>query len=273
MNIPLSIVIPVKNDASNLASCLESVIDFDEVVVVDSGSTDTTREIARQFRRTVVDFAWDGKFPKKRNWVLRNCRFQNPWVLFLDADERMTSEMKSELASTLPHTQHHAFWIGYRNWFMGRPLRFGDRMWKTALLRIGYGEYEKVLEDNWSALDMEIHEHLVVDGSVGVLTERLEHHDMRDLHAYYVRHNEYSTWEANRYLALTERDLLTFRQRLKYRMLTWPIFPLVYFVASYILKLGFLDGRAGFNFARGKMFYFYQIQTKINQLQLNVEVP
>lgn len=273
LSIPLSIVIPVKNEAGNLPACLESVSDFSEVVVVDSGSTDTTREIARQFQRTVVDFVWDGKFPKKRNWTLRSHRFQNPWVLFLDADERMTPELRDELARTLPTTQHHAFWIGYRNWFMGRPLRFGDRMWKTALLRIGYGEYEKVLEDNWSALDMEIHEHLVVDGSVGVLTERLEHHDMRDLHAYYVRHNEYSTWEANRYLALTERDLLTFRQRLKYRMLTWPIFPLVYFVASYILKLGFLDGRAGFNFARGKMFYFYQIQTKINQLQLNVEAP
>jgi hypothetical protein len=185
----------------------------------------------------------------------------------------MTPEVKSELARTLPHTQHHAFWIGYRTWFMGRLLKHGDPMRKMALLRVGHGEYEEILEDNWSALDMEIHEHLVVDGSVGVLAGKLEHHDTRDLYAYYARHNEYSTWEANRYLALPDRANLTGRQRVKYCMLTWPIFPLVYFFVSYILKLGFLDGRAGFYFALGKMFYFYQIQAKINQLQLNVEAP
>ena len=102
LSIPLSIVIPVKNEASNLTACLESVQDFADVVVVDSKSTDATRDIVRKFQRTMIDFDWDGKFPKKRNWTLRNHRFQNPWVLFLDADERMTSEVKSELARTLP---------------------------------------------------------------------------------------------------------------------------------------------------------------------------
>lgn len=267
VSVPISIIIPVKNEAANLALCLESVQDFDDVVVVDSASSDGTCDIARRYGRPVVQFAWDGRFPKKRNWILQNHCFQKPWVLFLDADERMTPEGRDELARVLPCTTHHAFWIGYRNWFLGRLLRHGDPMRKMAVLRVGHGAYEKILEDAWSGLDMEIHEHMVADGSVGAIEAKLEHHDKRDLHAYYSRHNDYSTWEAKRYLALDDRSQLTRRQRMKYRFLTWACFPVLYFFASYVLKGGFLDGRAGFYFAVGKMFYFYQIQAKIHELK------
>jgi glycosyltransferase involved in cell wall biosynthesis len=263
----VSIVIPVKNEAANLALCLESVQVFDDVVVVDSGSTDETCDIARRYNRPIVQFVWDGRFPKKRNWILQNHRFQHPWVLFLDADERMTPDVRDELARVLPNTKHDAFWIGYRNWFLGRLLRYGDPMRKTALLRVGHGAYEKILEEAWSGLDMEIHEHMVVDGSVGTIEAKLEHHDKRDMYAYYSRHNDYSTWEAKRYFSLKDRSQLTRRQRIKYRLLTWACFPVLYFCASYIFKGGFLDGRAGFYFAVGKMFYFYQIQAKIHELR------
>ena len=141
-------------------------------------------------------------------------------------------------------------------------------MRKLALLRVGHGEYERILEEAWSSLDMEIHEQLVVDGSVGVIKSRLDHHDRKSLSDYYSRHNEYSNWEARRYLALEDRSKLTVRQRLKYRILRWPIFPVLYFVSSYLFKLGFLDGYAGFYFAIGKMFYFYQIQAKIMELMI-----
>lgn len=259
----VSIIVPVKNEAVNLANCLESVKEFDDVVVVDSGSTDATGEIAKKFERPVVDFKWDGKFPKKRNWALQNLNLKHPWVLFLDADERMTPAVLDELTHTLPATAHNGFWIGYRNWFLGRLLKHGDPMRKLALMRVGCGAYERIMEDAWSALDMEIHEQLCIDGSVGVINAKLEHHDRKDLAAYYSRHNEYSTWEAKRYLALKDRTQLTHRQRIKYRMLTWPFFPVMYFMVSYFFKLGFLDGRAGLYFALGKLFYFYQIQAKI----------
>lgn len=271
-----SIVIPVKNEESNLASCLEKLIDFDDVVIVDSGSTDRTREICAKYGRSVIDFKWDGKFPKKRNWVLNNVSFKYPWVFFLDADELMTEAFKSEIEKTLDTTPHNGFWITYDNWFMGRMLKHGDPMRKLALLKIGHGTYEKIDEDRWSKLDMEIHEHLVVDGSVGVLQARLEHHDQRPLEAYYARHNDYSSWEARRYVTLLSKGQngqpedasqhLTSRQRLKYRMMRWKLFPIFYFAVSYVLKGGFWDGVAGFYFALGKMFYFYQIQAKILEL-------
>lgn len=266
-NIAISIVIPVKNEAANLALCLESLRKFDDVIVVDSGSTDETAKIATEFGREVVQFKWDGKFPKKRNWVLQNYKFKNPWVLFLDADERMTDAFIEETHRVLPNTSCNSFWVGYQNWFLGRLLNHGDPMRKMALLRVGHGMYEKISEDAWSGLDMEIHEHLVVDGSVGAIAAKLEHHDKRNLHAYYARHNDYSTWEANRFFALGDRSQLTKRQRIKYRLLTCPFFPLIYFTASYIFKGGFLDGWAGFHFAVGKMFYFSQVQAKIHELR------
>ena len=173
MPSPFSIVIPVKNEAANLAFCLESVVAFDDVIVVDSESTDGTRQIAEKYGREVVDFKWNGTFPKKRNWVLRTHTFKYPWVLFLDADERLTPLFVSEAARTLPTTPHNVFRIGYRNWFMGNLLRYGDPMRKTALVRIGHGEYERVLEEGWSPLDMEVHEQLVAEGSEGVIKRKV----------------------------------------------------------------------------------------------------
>jgi glycosyltransferase involved in cell wall biosynthesis len=264
----ISIVIPVKNEEVNLAFCLESVKDFDDVIVVDSGSTDQTCQIAAKYGRKVVNFIWNGKFPKKRNWALETVSFKHDWVLFLDADERMTPGFQQEIAAVLGTTHHNAFWLGYREWSLGKLLRHGDPMWKTALLRVGKGAYERIPEDRWSPLDMEIHEHLVVEGSVGVIGSRLEHHDKRLLDAYYARHNDYSTWEAKRYLAIGDRRQLTIRQRVKYRLLMWPFFPFMYFVFSYILKGGFLDGRVGFYYAVAKIFYFYQIQAKVTEQRI-----
>ncbi|MDA3924613.1 MAG: glycosyltransferase family 2 protein [Kiritimatiellae bacterium] len=262
----LSIVIPVKNEEKNLAPCLELLKEFDEVVIVDSGSNDATCNIAAEFNRPVVLFVWDGKFPKKRNWILKNYKFKYPWVLFLDADERMTNAFIKELSAVLPVTKHDAFLIRYDNWFLGRLLKHGDQMRKTALLRVGTGEYERVEENSWSLLDMEVHEHLVVNGSIGMINAQLEHHDKRTLYSYYEKHNHYSSWEANRCFALKDKAVLTRRQKLKYNLIRSPIFPPAYFVYCYFLKLGILDGVAGFLFAISKMFYFYQIQAKTKEL-------
>lgn len=106
MKLPITVVIPAKNEASNLPRCLKALDDsFEDVVVVDSGSTDQTQEIARSFQAGVLDFQWDGKFPKKRNWVLRNYGFKTPWVLFLDADECVTPTFIQELSNRLPNSE------------------------------------------------------------------------------------------------------------------------------------------------------------------------
>ena len=158
-----TVVIPVKNDANNLASCLPLLKDFDEVVIVDSGSTDETAKVAAEYGREVVQFAWNGQFPKKRNWALRNLTFKHPWVMFLDADERMTPAFAKELGEFLRSDRAadvDVISCVFDNWFAGKLMRHGDAMRKTAIVRVGAAEYEKIDEDHWSNLDMEIHEHL-----------------------------------------------------------------------------------------------------------------
>ena len=173
--------------------------------------------------------------------------------MFLDANERLTPRFCGELGRTLPTTKCNAFICFYDNWFMGRMLRHGDAMRKTAILRLGAGEYEKIDEHGWSNLDMEIHEHLQVDGEVGIIKARLEHHDKRSLESYCKKHEEYANWEANRYKALNgDFSKLTRRQRIKYNLIRQWWFGFAYFCACYFLKLGFLDGLPGFR------WHFYQ---------------
>ena len=272
--IPISICIPVLNEEKNLPGCLRSLRDhFDDIVVVDSKSTDQTRKIVSDFGAKLLTFSWDGTFPKKRNWALRSHQFQHPWILFLDADERVTPAFLAELKEKL-NSGAVGFWLNYDNWFMGRKLKHGDRMRKLSLFRIGSGEFEKFPEKNWSPLDMEVHEHPVLEGKVGEIKAQLEHFDIRGLGSYIGKHNEYSTWEANRYLWLDTQDRegenwahLSKRQRLKYTHLMKWWYGTAYFLLSFALKRGFLDGLQGYRFAMMKKRYFEDIRLKIAEAQ------
>lgn len=267
--VPVSVIIPVKNEAINLPQCLQRLGRFSEVLVVDSGSTDATRDIAAANGARVIDFRWDGKFPKKRNWVLRNVELKNDWVFFLDADEYVSDRFIDEVEREISETAIDGFWVTYQNYFMGKLLRHGDPMRKLSLFRVGKGEYEKIEEDLWSPLDMEVHEHPIIDGLEGRISIPVEHRDYKGFETYVNRHNAYSSWEARRYLALEKTHFvgLTRRQRIKYRLMdSWLLAP-AYFFGSYILHAGFLDGKAGWLFAVNKMIYFFQIKCKINEFK------
>lgn len=289
----ITVVIPVKDEAKNLPVCLSRLAGFAQIVVVDSGSTDATCVIAEEAGVEVLHFQWDGQFPKKRNWTLRNYTFETQWVLFLDADEFVSEAFKAELAEALANTAHTGFWLNYERWFLGRQLKHGDEFNKLALFKVGTGEYERIDENQWSSLDMEIHEHPVLEGSIGEIKAAIEHNEYRGLHHYIAKHNEYSSWEACRYLRLmhsrseptqssairdqplqqscSEWENLTDRQRKKYQHITkWWAAP-VYFIRGYILKGGFLDGAAGLHFALMKAVYFYQIRLKIRERISNGE--
>src|SRR5262249_49067523 len=99
--LPVSVVIPVKNEARNIAACLESVAWASEVWVVDSHSTDATCAIAETHGARIAQFDYQDGFPKKKNWALANLAFQHEWVLFLDADERVTPELAREIREVL----------------------------------------------------------------------------------------------------------------------------------------------------------------------------
>ncbi len=265
--IPVTVVVPTLNEAANLDSCLKGLTRFAEVIVLDSGSTDGTVAIACAHGATVVNFNWDGRFPKKRNWYIRNFRPQCDWVLFLDADECVDEGFCSELAAVIPVTVHAGFEIRYRNWFLGVPLRYGEYNLKLAMFRVGAGEYEQTEDDASSGLDMEVHESPVIQGSVGRLRSVIEHRDDRGLEHWIKKHNQYSSWEARRLLAMrlqaaTRTNHLTARQRSKYLHLGKWWLPAAYFLATYVGKRGFMDGWAGFAFALNKAIYFWQVGLK-----------
>lgn len=292
----ITVIFPVKNEAENLRRAIPRVQELGPVVVVDSGSTDATCDVAQQLGAKVLQFEWNGQFPKKRNWVLRNYDFKSDWVLFLDADEFVSPEFVTEVREAIKTTEHVGFWLNFENHFMGRKLRGGDPFKKLALFRVGAGEYEKIEEDSWSHLDMEVHEHPILEGSIREIKAPIEHNDFRGLKHYIAKHNEYSSWEAARYVRLqgqinkadqvsatsnqqseiknhelpqrgSEWEGLTERQKKKYRHLAKWWFAPAYFLATYFLKKGFLDGAVGFHFALMKAIYFYQIRLKILELK------
>ena len=269
IKIPVTVIIPVKNEEINLPICLNQLQEFKQIIIIDSNSTDNTSKIAKASSADFYVFNWDGHFPKKRNWALRNLNIQNEWVLFIDADEYLTDEFKKELSEKIKNDQINGYWVSYQNHFMGKKIKYGDTMKKLPLFRKGKGEYEKIEEDSWSHLDMEIHEHPVVDGKISKIKHSIIHNDYKGLEHYIARHNAYSSWEARRFVQLRKTGFsqLNFRQRIKYKLINTGLLPIAYFFGTYFLKLGFLDGKQGYYLAKYKANYFFQIQTKIIELR------
>ena len=274
--LDLTIAIPVKNEEENLPGCLRAIGSdlAKKVVVIDSHSTDRTRELAWEFGAEVVDFVWDGKFPKKRNWYLRNHKPSTKWILFLDADEYLTDAFKTELRAALEQDDKAGYWLSYTVYFLGKQLKGGYPLRKLALFRVGAGEYEWVDEDEWCRLDMEVHEHPVINGEVGLIRSKIDHQDFRGVSNFVIKHNEYASWEAARFQkAATNPDIfanLTWKQRLKYRLMKNSILlgP-VFFCGSYFLLGGFRDGARGFAHAILRMSYYIQVYCKIKEKQKN----
>ena len=272
--LDLTIAIPVKNEETNLPGCLAS-IGHDlakSIVIIDSGSTDNTKKIAEEFGADVVDFIWDGKFPKKRNWFLRNHTPQTKWVLFLDADEYLTPDFIAELQQSLDKDDKAGYWLNYTIYFLGKRLRGGYPLHKLALFKVGAGEYERIDEERWSKLDMEVHEHPVLEGEIGRIHSKIDHRDYRGVSHYVIKHNEYATWEAERFLkAYNEGNFhnLTWKQKIKYRLMKSIFIGPVYFLGSFFVLGGFKDGARGFAFAILKMAYFTQIYCKIKEIENN----
>lgn len=267
--IPVSVIVSVKNEEANLPKCLLPLKSFSEVIVVDSGSTDRTQEIAKDYGATLIQFNWNGKFPKKRNWTLQNVEIKNDWVLFLDADEFICEGFSKEVAKKIQNLKYNGYTIQFENYFMGKKLRFGYPFKKNALFKKSKGRYEKIEEDLWSHLDMEVHEHPLIEGEIGRINARVTHRDFKTLEHYIHKHNAYSTWEAHRYELLLKKSStsMSLNQKIKYKLLNTGLLPVAYFIGAYVLKLGFLDGKAGLYLALYKAHYFFQIQTKIKEIQ------
>ncbi|MER9651416.1 glycosyltransferase family 2 protein [Mesorhizobium sp. M0199] len=273
--IPVTVVVPVKNEEESISKCLSALQRFAKIIVVDSGSTDATGKIVADFGVELMNFSWNGGYPKKRNWMLMNYNFITPWVLFLDADEIIPDEFCDEIERVLADTIQDGFWLNYTNYFLGKPLRFGVPQRKLALFRVGSAYYERIEEDRWSKLDMEVHEHPILDGKVGEIYSKIDHQDFRGIEKFVDKHQDYAKWEAKRYLAIEwEKGVshLTGRQKFKYRNIGRWWYPFFYFLYSYVIRFGFLDGGAGFAYAYYKCWYFFMTRDLIAESR-NARAP
>lgn len=284
-NIPLSVLIPTKNEAGNIAACIESVRFASEIVVVDSASTDGTQDIARSMGAIVVDFKWDGHFPKKKNWALANYSWSNPWVFIIDADERITNRLADELAQLLPTASCDGYYVNRRFWFLDGWLRHCGYYpsWNLRLLKPGLGRYEQIanLDDTQSG-DNEVHEHIELRGKAGWLTGELDHYAFPSINIWIEKHNRYSNWEARLLLqqakqTATDHDALPAplakKRRLKAVASRLPFRPTLRFLYHYILKAGFLDGYRGYVFCRLMGIYEFLNVTKAQELRRTQRLP
>lgn len=271
--IPVSAIVMTKDEEANIGKCLSSLARFDEVFVVDSQSTDRTREIARGAGAQVVEFVWDGSYPKKKQWSLENLPFGNDWVLYLDADEELTNALATEIERNVTSPDDvRGYIIGFDYVFLGRRLRHGLRVHKLALFDRRHGRFlerdDLDVENMW---EVEGHYQPVIDGRVESLSGRIVHRDAADLYHYFERHNRYSDWEAalrrRGGLARHDETQSAGRSILKKAFARMPFRPVGIFLYSYIAAAGFLDGRAGFHYAVSRSFYYWQIDLKTTELR------
>ena len=196
--VPVSVIVPIKNEAENLPRCLASVAWADEIFVVDSQSSDGSQKIAQEHGAQVVQFAFNGTWPKKKNWALEHLPFRNDWVFILDADEVLPAEAEAEFRSAIANAGATAgYWINRRFMFMGRWLRHAYYPnWNLRLFRHSLGRYEKLTEVATASGDNEVHEHVVVDGPTGRLRCEMDHYAFPSVEVFVEKHNRYSNWEA-----------------------------------------------------------------------------
>ena len=285
-SVPVSVLIPVKNEQANIVECLRHVLWANQIILVDSHSTDQTIPLAQAMGAEVYQFDYSKEgWPKKKNWALANIPWRNPWVLIIDADEHMTPGLSDEIrrvvtgASPPEAGSHDGYWINRRFMFMGRWIKGCGYYpsYNLRLLKHPSGRYERIgnLGDTGSG-DNEVHEHIVLDtGTGGYLQGHLLHYAYPDLTTWIEKHNRYTTWEAHAMASGNQSTLpaspiggpIARRRWLKKIVRRLPCRPTLRFLYSYILKRGFLDGYPGYVMCRMLAWYEFTSIAKYKEMK------
>jgi glycosyltransferase involved in cell wall biosynthesis len=280
----ITVLIAAKNEEANIARCISALSPAERVLLIDSHSSDRTAQISREMGAEIYQFEYGGGYPKKRQWALDHIPIDTEWIFLVDADEVIPVELWEEIACTVSRKDAaDAYLIAKRFHFLRRRFRFGGFSHAAVLLfRKGSVSFERLHIDPANSQDMEIHERLLVKGSIRALRTSLIHEDAKGLEAYIARHNHYSTWEARQryqYLATQTWGETSVKPRffgntqerrrwLKALMLHLPCEPLIWFAYHFLFRLGFLEGRAGLIASQLRARHFSQVRAKLFELQL-----
>jgi len=222
----ITAIIPAFNEEENIERAILSVRWADEIIVVDSFSSDGTAGLARKLGCRVLEHAYENSAAQK-NWAIPQASYE--WIFLLDADEVCPDALRDEIRSLLnAGTSHSAFWIGRQNHFMGKKVRFSG--WQNdRVIRL-------FRRDNSRYQVLHVHAEIVTEGTTGRLKNKLQHYTYRNYNQYIEKYERYTTWSARDRLKKTKKVTL-------YHLLVKPTFR---FFRQYIIRLGFLDGRVGF---------------------------
>lgn len=276
--MPVSIFIQTLNEEANLPGLLDSVSYADDIVVLDSLSSDKTREIAESRGCRWFERAYDGRGPHQ-NWAMEHIDFKHRWVFYLDADERMTPELRAEIEAiadkwdsgemSKENADPVAYYCGRKNYFRGSWLKHSMppgnimRFFQPPLIR-----FERLANPVPT-----------VDGEIGYLKQMFIHYNFsKGLHEWFERHNRYSTYEAKETIKaldaqpvklanLFSSDRNTRRLELKNLSFRMPARPLLKFLYMALLSGGILDGFSGLTYCTLQAVYEYQIVVKVKEMQ------
>jgi glycosyltransferase involved in cell wall biosynthesis len=274
----VSIFIQTLNEEDNLPGLLESVAWADDIVVLDSLSTDRTKEISEAAGARWFERAYDGR-GNHQNWAMDHIEFKHQWVFYLDADERMTPELRAEIEAIAADWEAGnrskeandpvAYYCGRKNIYKGRWLKHA--MPPGSIMRFFQPPHIRFARDANPVP--------IVDGQIGYLKAHFIHYNFsKGIREWIERHNRYSSYEAVETMrALKENpvklgnlfsaDRNTRRLELKNISFRVPMRPLLKFFYMYVLGRGFLDGRAGWTYCRLQAMYEYMIVLKVRELK------
>ena len=253
MRAKLTALIPTGNEEHNIEAVIESVSFADEILIVDSYSTDKTVELAKKHNVRIIQREY-GNSASQKNWAIPQATYE--WILLLDADERVTPKLKAEVLSVLDKDgDTDAYWIYRQNYFMGRKLNYsgwqGDKV--IRLFRKSKSKYE----------EKHVHAEVIVDGKVGSLKNKLEHYTYKNLEHLLFKADRYTTWGAYDRVDKTSR-VTAFHLFLK---------PLFTFVKKYFFQLGILDGKVGYILASHSAYYIFLRSLKMWRIKEGEEIP
>lgn len=276
--MPISVIVLTFNEEANLDACLDSVTGWaKEIFVVDSYSTDRTVEIALNRAGEgvrVVQHAFED-YSKQWNWALHRLPISAPWTLKLDADERVTPQFKAEAEALLRSAPADMEGVYFRRrfHFMGRKLHWlGEVGYDLRLWRTGTAVFE----------NRSVNEHALINGRAGYLKSYVDHYDYKSTTDWIEKHNRYASLEARhigegnilgnvRARFWGKPDERRMWLRLLYQKL--PAGPVVYFLYLYFIRLGFLDGHAGFHYCLLRAQYFFWIDLKCLEYEVTGRLP
>jgi glycosyltransferase involved in cell wall biosynthesis len=272
-SVPVSILIPVKNERLNIVNCIRHCLFANQIAVIDSQSTDETIALSQALGAEVFQFQISPQgWPKKKNWALQHVPWKNDWVMIIDADEHITPELAREIEQVVTGKWQapsppkagcgDGYWVNRRFMFMGRWIKGCGYYpsWNVRLFKHAAGRYERIgMLGDTSSGDNEVHEHVILaTGPAGYLRHEFLHYAYPDLSTWIEKHNRYSTWEAHAMGAQAQGGVkpslwggpIERRRWLKAMGQRLPMRPALRFLYSYLFERGFLDGYPGFVMCR-----------------------